>query len=300
MPGRAQFEDVVWTEGESFLVRSFDLPSFNVPWHLHPEWELTLIQEGGGDRSVGDHLEGFQEGDLVLVGPHLPHYWRSSPALPGEPDSTSSRARAVVVHLREDSLGSGFFDLPEARLWRRLLHQAARGLSFPGTVVADVRARIESLPLSQGPVRLLTLLDILLTLAEALPQARILAAPGFIVKPGHLAVDRMGRVHEYLYTHLEDPLTLDQVAQVAGMSPAAFSRYCKLTTGRTLTRLVQELRIAVACRHLIDTSMSVSEIAFASGFQSLSNFNRVFLELKSMAPTTYRQRSPLGKNIITH
>lgn len=282
---RARLEDVHWNQEESFLVRSYDLPRFEVPWHFHPEMELTHILEGEGDRCVGDHLGPFRAGDLVLLGSNLPHYWRSVDA--GE---RPQRARAVVVHLKAASLGVGFLDLPECREWKRLFAAAKRGLCFDELTGGRVRPLLDDLLAASGAARVLALLQVLQALSERHPAAVPLAGEHYLPDNDSQAADRMRRVYDHLYTHLEEPLSLPEIARVAGMSDAAFSRYCKKVTGRTLTDLINELRVARACKELIETPQSVSEIAFLTGFQSLSNFNRVFAEAKGMPPSAYRMR----------
>lgn len=285
---RARLEDVQWGPDESFLVTGHDLPRFEVPWHFHPEIELTCIVEGEGDRCVGDHLGAFSAGDLVLLGPNLPHYWRSVQA-----GGKNRRARALVLHMRTTSLGPGFWELPECREWKQLLDSAPRGLCFDQATAARVQPLFESLESSKGTKRLLGLLEILQILAEGAGTAGRLAGLGYLPDNDSLAADRMRRVYDHLYAHLEEPLSLPEIAQVAGMSDAAFSRYCKKVTGRTLTALINELRVARACKQLVETTLSVSEIAFLTGFQSLSNFNRVFAEAKGTAPSWYRSRHRL-------
>ncbi len=288
---RAQFEDVHWTGHESFMVRCFDLPRFTVPWHFHPEVELTLILEGSGDRCVGDHLESFSAGDLVLVGGNLPHYWHSHASTQAK-SRRPERARAIVVHLREDTLASSLLALPEAAPWRRLVEQARRGLAFEDSAasVAATRA-LKKLPELRGPRQLLGVLEILQSLTEAAAEGstRSLAGEHYLPACDHHAADRVRRVYQYMYEHLAEPIGLDDLARAAGMSSAAFCRYCRRVTGRTPTRLLGELRITQACKFLTDTGMSVSEAAFASGFQSISNFNRVFQQLKGMNPQGYRR-----------
>jgi AraC-like DNA-binding protein len=285
---RAQFEDVRWTEHESFLARAYDLPRFAVPWHFHPEMELTLILEGGGDRCVGDHLESFEAGDLVLLGPNLPHYWHSHAPREGAARGRG-RARAIVVQLREESFGKRFFSLPETASWLRLLECARRGLAFPATVAETVAREMRDMLKLEGTRRLLAMLGILQRLSDALPQARALASEHYMADCDHRTAGRVRKVYQFIYAHLGEPVGLNDVARVAGMSAAAFSRYCRRVTGRTLTRLLAELRVTQACKLLTDTDQSVSEIAFASGFQSISNFNRVFHDLKGESPMSFRR-----------
>ena len=286
---RAQFEDVRWTDNESFLVRAYDLPRFAVPWHFHPEIELALIVEGSGDRCVGDHLEPFEDGDLVLIGPNLPHYWHSNTTTDA-PAKGRGRARAIVIQLKEDSLGKRFFELPETEAWHRLLEHSRRGLAFDTHASAAVSREMQRLLKLTGTQRLIGLLGILQRLADALPVTRSLASEHYLPDCDHRTGDRVRKVYQFLYAHLSEPIGLDDVARVAGMSPAAFCRYCRRVTGRTLTRLIAELRVTQACKLLTDTDQSVSEVAFASGFQSISNFNRVFHELRGENPMSFRRK----------
>jgi AraC-like DNA-binding protein len=286
---RAQFEDVHWTEHDSFLVRYFDLPRFAVPWHFHPEIELTLILEGSGDRCVGDHLESFTGGDLVLLGPNLPHYWHSH-VKANPPARSRARARAIVIQLREDSFGKRFFNLPETADWLRLLERSRQGLAFDASVSTSVSREMQRLVDLGGTHRILGLLGILQRLADALPKARVLAGEHYMPDCDHRTAERIQKVYHFLYAHLSEPIGLDDVARVAGMSSAAFCRYCRRVTGRTLTRLIAELRVTQACKLLTDTSHSISEVAFASGFQSISNFNRVFHELRGENPMSFRRK----------
>lgn len=286
---RAQFEDVHWTGHESFLVRAFDLPRFTVPWHFHPEPELTLILEGSGDRCVGDHLESFRAGDLVLLAGNLPHYWHShAPASKTTPGR--ERARAVVVHLREETFGSSLLSLPEAAPWKKLMERSRRGLTFEGRTAALASREMEGLPKKDGSHQLLALLGILQTLCDGVMDSRPLAGEHYLPACDDHAADRVKRVYQFIYGHLAEPIGLDDLARAAGMSSAAFCRYCRRVTGRTPTRLLGELRITQACKLLTDTSQSVSEIAFASGFQSISNFNRVFQQIKATSPQTFRKQ----------
>lgn len=288
---RAQFEDVHWTGQESYLLRRFDLPQFEVPWHFHPEIELTLILEGSGDRCVGDHLESFEAGDLVLLGGNLPHYWHSH--APGkvaaQEERPKARASAIVLHLRVGMLPDMVLALPEAANWRALVDQARRGLAFSGIFAERASLELSRLHAFSGSAQLLALLSILETLVEGLPQSRPLASEHYLPACDDHAAARIRRVYQYLYAHLAEPIGLDDLARVAGMSSAAFCRYCRRVTGRTPTRLLAELRITQACKLLTDTDQSVSEIGFAAGFQSISNFNRVFQQMKSTSPLSYRR-----------
>ncbi|MCZ7644534.1 MAG: AraC family transcriptional regulator [Planctomycetota bacterium] len=104
----------------------------------------------------------------------------------------------------------------------------------------------------------------------------------------------MDRVCRYLTAGFLGELSQPEAARLANLSVPAFSRFFRRSTGKSFTRYVNELRIGHACRMLIETDKSVSEIAFASGFQNLSNFNRRFRELKRAGPREFRRQFAFG------
>jgi len=282
---KARFEDVPWSGKESFMMRSYDLPRFEAPWHFHPEYELTLILEGSGDRCVGDHLEPFESGDLVLLGPDLPHYWHSYARSGGQ------RARAIVVHFKREAFGAGFFSLPELIAWQNLLGASRRGIHFntPG-LIEEVGELLRGSEASAASRRLLALWEVLDCLAANVGGSRLLAGEHYLPVCDRRTSDRLGRVYQYIYAHLSEPISLEDVATTAGMSPTAFSRYFRRATGRTLMRLINELRVTQVCKQLTENDESITEIAFSAGFQSVSNFNRVFLDIQGLNPQSFRKQ----------
>lgn len=286
---KAQFELVPRSEAASFAVREFKLPAFSSPWHFHPEIELTYIVASRGRRFVGDHMAAFAPGDLVLIGANLPHFWHNDPPLRGE----APPAHSVVIQFREGCFGQDFFGIPELSAVQRLLRRALRGLRFTG----HTRDKVGSLMLAirdQAEVeRLIQFLDILAQLAHA-PDAEVLSSAGFAPTLDEQAGDRINRAYRFVFAHYIDAFRYEEVAAAAGMSLSAFCHYFKRVTGRTLSEFVREVRVGQARRLLIETSDTIAEVAYASGFQTLSNFNTQFRELTGLNPGQYRKRFRLS------
>jgi len=270
----AAFEHVETTGELSWRHHVRRAPSFSFGWHYHPEFELTIITDGSGTRFVGDDIGPYGPGDVTLLGPGLPHTYVSA---------TTGVNQAAVIQFRPDFLGPGFFARPEFAGIRRLLAQAARGLAFDG-------ARADAV-LSAGtvspPRRTLALLETLATLAEA-PGTRTLASAGYRPALRDDTRRRVDAVFGLLHAQYARPLPLAEVAEVAHLSPAAFSRFFRRTTGRTLTGYLHELRISAACRELAGTERLVADIAAGCGFSNLSNFNRRFRAITGRSPREYR------------
>jgi AraC-like DNA-binding protein len=275
-------EHVEPAAGRSFTWEAFDLPSFPYRWHFHAAYELTLITAGQGRRFVGDSIEWFEPGDLVLLGPHLPHTWHSEPR-------RGSRSRAVVIRFEEDFLGSEFFGRGELARIRGLLERSRRGLAFGGAPAEAVAAAVVGGCDAQPFAQVMALLDMLQSLATR-GRGRELSGPAYAATARAADARRIDRVCRHVVQQLARPLRLGDVAAIAGLSPEGFSRFFHRMTGRTFVAWVHEVRIGHACRLLTTTERPVLEIALAAGFENLSNFNRVFRRLRGCTPREFRRR----------
>ncbi|WP_053207540.1 AraC family transcriptional regulator [Jiangella muralis] len=273
---RPALEHIGTTGGLSWKRYLYRSAEFAFSWHFHPEIELTLITAGTGTRYAGDGIEPYDPGQLTLLGAGVPHAFVS--AAPGDNE-------AVVIHFRADFLGPGLFDVPEFAAVGGLLDAAGRGLELPAP--DDLVRRIVALTEQPGAGGTLGLLDVLVRLADGAP-GRPLASAGYRSPDRPDSRHRMDVVFGYLHERYGEPIALDDVAAVAHLSPAAFSRFFRRATGRTFTAYLTELRVGAACRLLSESDRAVADIAASCGFGNLSNFNRRFRELKAMTPREYR------------
>jgi AraC-like DNA-binding protein len=251
---------------------------FDFHWHYHPECELTLITHGTGRRFVGDSMEEFRPGDLVLTAPNLPHTYAS--------EDGCTYAEAIVVQFLPDFLGARLFAGPDLIPIGELLSRAARGLTCPAPQDAGISETLTRLGTRPGPERTIDLLDVLLRLARL--DTRPLASREYQPTHDHASSRRLDDICSHLHAHYAEPIPLRDIAQVAHLTPAACSRFFRRTMGRTLTAYITELRIGAACRMLVSTDRPVGEIAATCGYPNLANFNRRFRELKSTTPKAYR------------
>lgn len=261
---------------------------FDFHWHYHPEFELTCVLASAGERLVGDHVARYRPGDLVLLGSNLPHSWHSDP----EP-APRARHRAIVVQFLPAVIPAPLLELPEFRAVRDLLARSARGLAFPGGGGPGLVARLRRLPRLEGLPAWLELLRCLAELA-ARPRVRPLASVTFAPQTALAGQEQLQRALRHIDTHNEPDLALPDVARAAGVSAATLARLFRRYTGRSFVAYVNELRVALVCRGLIESPRGIAEIAYAAGFNNLANFNRCFRRQKRMSPSRFRARYAYG------
>lgn len=279
-----RFEAVQSDTDSSFRCLSFSCESFAVDhaWHYHPEFELTWIAQSKGTRFVGDSIQRYAPGDLVLVGPNMPHCWHDDSAA----DATE-QPKLVIVQFKPDCLGSDFFFTQEAANAAALLKKAALGVSFPLDTSARVGPLLRELSASSGLHRLARLLDVLEVLSQS--PSTSLATQEFLFNNEVSAANRrrFAQVYRYIRENLAGDISQAEIAAKLSMSSPTFSRFFKVATGKTFVVFVNTLRIHEACRLLGSAQSSITDIAMACGFNNISNFNRQFLALKGMNPTEY-------------
>lgn len=270
-------------DDESFRLFEINNGYTGCSWHFHPEFQLGYVASGAGEKVIGDCVHAIEPGEVVLLGPNLPHVWRyDSPTMGVD-------INAIAVHFREDFLGGDFMNKPEMRDLRLLLARASQGLQVVGQTRQQIVAKIETLRAQSGFARLLTLLSILDTLART-REVFTLCSPLFQPLNAELEIGRLRRVYEHVKAHFDQPLDRDTAADIAHMSPSTFSRFFKAHTGMAFQEFVADVRIGHACRMLVNPGISITDVALDCGFADLSTFNRTFRKLRKMTPSGYRTR----------
>lgn len=279
-------------QDKAFQVMKVDEPYFFPSWHFHPEYEIMLVQQGTGIRFVGDSMERFQAGDLVLYGANIPHLYRSDEEYyQKRPDSVS---RAVVVYFKESFLGKGFLDLPDLAPVKKLFSQAKRGMKFGGKIKAYLIREIEKLDdKKDGIDRIIDLLTILRMMANT-KEYDLLSSGAFMLCSDKNDCERMNKVYQFIMDNYAQDPSLDDVASIAHMSTTAFCRYFKSRTNKTYTQFLNEVKIGNACKLLIDNELSISQVCFEIGFNNFTHFNTNFKRIIGVTPSQYQDKHTLA------
>jgi AraC-like DNA-binding protein len=258
-------------------------------YHYHPEFDILYsLKDHAGEFLSGDHIGRLGRGTLFMNGPNIPHALHSGKVDEADPAHPS----LAVIQFSRESLGEDLLRKHELQPVREFLDAAARGFEFHGETARRAGELILEMEKQSPFERFLQLLRLLKFFALSM-EKRPLASPAYSPSLKARDISRLDEVLAWLRRHRADPVTLEQAATVAKMSPKSFCRFFKANTGKTLVEYLHELRVGEACRQLLETDRPVSEIALDCGFNNLSNFNRRFRELKGMTPREYRRQNPI-------
>ena len=282
---RPQLLKVLKGPDRSFSVRR-DLFPINNRWHYHSEVELIHIKKGEGTQFIGDSIKRFKSGDVVLVGSNLPHYWRFDDVYYEE--NTKAIADVRVAHFNENFWGNQFLELPENLNLKTVLEKARRGLQITGKTKQKVAELLEQLQEADGPQRIILLIEALTAVANA-KQPVPLSSMGFKPDLVDAEKDRINAIYEYSIRNFKRKIQLEEIADVANISPNSFCRYFKSRTRKTYSQFLIELRVGHACKLLIENNHCLKRLCYESGFNNFTSFHKYFKLITGKSPLVYQR-----------
>ena len=260
--------------------------TLDMPYHYHPEFELTLTENGKGKRFIGNSVEQYGEDDLIFIGKYLPHCFLEDER---PLNSTAKLPLLTVVQFEMDIFGSNFLSLPECTQLKKLVKLSQQGLQIYGATNKHIKEMMIALYAANQMDKLIILLNILKTLSLS-NEYRLLSSKSFTQQYRSSDYYRLNKVYNFIVQNFKDDIDLKAAARTANLSETAFCRFFKKRTLKTFKEVVIEMRINYAC-DLIGKNklqeLTMPQIAEASGFNNLSNFNRQFKKLMGMTPSRY-------------
>lgn len=276
----------------SFLYNNWNCDYFDKPWHFHEEYELVVIDKSKGTKFIGDSVSEFKEGELLLIGPRIPHFFRNNAEYYKK--NGKLEASSTFIHFTKDFLGKNFFDIPEMKLVQQLLNSSRFALEIHGGIKSYIIDELHSMQRESAPQRLVSLLDILVKLSESNEIVPLLSAEYEESQQHDIGnpkdTSRINSIFDYIMNNFHREIYVHEIAGMLHMSAASFSRYFKHHTRKTFSDYVTEVRISHACKLLMSDDQSISQICFDSGFENLSNFYKHFRRITGVIPKEYRRR----------
>lgn len=256
---------------------------FTYPVHRHGEYELNFVSNcEGARRVVGDSIETLGQYDLVLIGNGIEHGWEQH-------ECTSDKIREITIQFSPDLFGETLLAKTQMSSIRRMLEISSNGVAFNFEGIMRVYHKLDNLTkIESGFYRMIELMSILHELAEDGHYRRLSSSSFASLKPVGDS-RRVRKVKDYINAHYKEEIRLNELADLVGMTPTAFSRFFKLRTGRSISDYVIDIRLGHATRQLVDSTTSVSEICYGCGFNNVSNFNCIFKKKKGNSPKVFRE-----------
>ncbi|MFT6933860.1 MAG: AraC-like DNA-binding protein [Maribacter sp.] len=271
---------------ELLLFKDLISPHFNPNWHFHPELQISYIVKGRGTRFVGDHVESFEEEDLVLTGSNVPHLWRNDDIY-FNPNSKMS-TRGLVIYFNQELVNKNLIQKNEYYYINKLIKNSARGIEFYGETKREIKILIEKVGDAKGFQRIILLLEILNVLSHSMDY-NLLSSPAYTNVLKADDTKKMSLVYEYVITNFKSKIALQDISDMLNMTTTSFCKYFKPRANKTFTRFVNEIRIGHARKLLLEDNLNISEIGYECGFSTLSNFNKQFKSIVNMPPHEYRR-----------
>jgi len=269
------------TKGDSFLVFDRTKDTFDFPIHYHEEFEINFILNGKGvKRIVGDHIEEIDDIELVLVGPNLYHGWELNKC-------KHKKIHEITIQFHNDLFSDSLLQRRIMQPIKEMFNRSNHGILFSKKTASELADRLIRISKLDGMDYFLEIISILHDMANSRHQ-RLLST--YTVDYDKFEDDdKMKLVYEYVQKNFSDKITLDDVSDIASMSPVSFNRFIKKRTGKTFVNYLNDIRVGYAARWLVEKDLSISEIAFRSGFNNIANFNRIFKSVKNTTPSQYRE-----------
>lgn len=263
-------------------------PFFQSPFHCHPELELVYIKKSYGKRIIGNCVEPFEAGDMVFLGPNIPHIWLNDELY--YQGISNMDAVSIVVYFNKGIFSDIFYQLQETNKVNLLFSKAARGLSVSGKTNQQIAQLLENLTVKKDFDIIVGLLEILSILADSQDlsyiNSEVYGSAGIAPQS-----DRLTDVFRYVKEHYGEDISLRCIAAVANLTPQSFCRLFKNRTKKHFVEYLNEVRVSNACKLLMESDKSMSQVAFSCGYRTVSNFNKLFKKITGLTPKEYRKNT---------
>ncbi|MEP7319204.1 MAG: AraC family transcriptional regulator [Panacibacter sp.] len=279
---KPEFEIIHPDEGSSFRLLNEKVAAENYRWqyHYHPEYEIVCVLQGNGTRHVGNHLQSYENGDVVFMGPNLPHA--------GFGLNSHGQHEEIVVQIKEEVFKQSIITRPEMTPIVSLLEKARYGIHFTGSAKDKITrklTRLLKMPPFEKFMELVTVLHLMATTGEYELLNPAVTLSSTLMKNNV----RLKAILSYVEQHFQEDIDIKKVAAVAHLSIPSFCNYFKKIMNITYTDFVNRYRIQHACI-LLQQEKTISQASFECGFNNVAYFNKVFKTVINKTPSEFKKK----------
>lgn len=280
------------SEADFFYLVDRTKDTFTFPIHRHDEFELNFVQNAAGAmRVVGDSFATIGDFDLCLLGQGIEHAWQQH-------ECKSDNIHEITIQFSSEFLNSGLLQKKQFASISAMLKESSKGILFSPETIMKVYASLDSLVNTTDSFEQCLIFLRLLHVLSLDNDRKLLSSSSFSRSKVPCDSRRVRRVQEHIESHYGSRITLEELADIAGMAPTSFSRFFRQRTGRSVQDYITEIRLGHASRALVEGTATVAEICYGCGFNNISNFNRLFKKKKKCTPKEFRELYRRNKIII--
>ena len=251
-----------------------------VTFHEQNTWELSYIITGSGQRIIGDTMESFSRDEIILIPPDIPHCWSFD-----EMDADDSgKIENITITFSDLFLENFKHTFPEFDDIINKILQNKEAISFKGDTLIQLQTLLISMKTESEVEKISTLIKVL-SLISSSENANAVGKPVIEDKKAK----RMQKILLYIMNNYQNTITLEEMAKLVDLDKSSFCIFFKKMTGKTFFSYLTEYRIESSCQMITKTNLTIAEICFASGFNDVPYYNRVFKKIKNIRPTEYRK-----------
>jgi AraC-like DNA-binding protein len=287
---KAQLIDIGLSHSKKIHIKKVDKFFLDEPFHFHHLCELVWVEESFGKRIIGDSIGNFEDGDLILMGPELPHIWQNDEIYYRK--KKGHRVKATVIYFPADLPLNLTDEQNILNPIQELIKKAARGLAFYGSTRQKVSQILSAISGEEGLTKIINFLEVIDILSQS-TEYKQLTSISFKNLYDEKDTDRINKVYQFLMQNFYRDINLQEVSDLCNMTPNAFCRFFKSRTQKSFTQFLNELRIGHACKLIQNEAYSIADVCYESGYNNLTNFNKFFKSITGLTPSGYRKRSEL-------
>jgi len=266
---------------ESTLIYQQDEGSFFYEkLHQHEEIQICHILIGEGTLVLGDSVNPYKKGDIIVIGSFIPHVFKSD-------IEASSASKMRSLFFTKESFGTDFFDLEAFDELHSFFDKSSYGFK-----ISNCKTRITSLFTKIHKAKKLQQFIVFLELLKILTTAEHQRLTSFVYDKKYSPIEgkRMTDVLEYTFENYNKEVSLEAVDEVAAMTKNSFCKYFKKVTNKTYFEFLKEIRVEHACK-LIRKQMDlrIIDVAYLCGFKNVSNFNKQFKTVTTLSPSAFKK-----------
>jgi AraC-like DNA-binding protein len=261
---------------------------FQSPFHYHPELELVYVLESNGKRIIGNSVEPFEAGDMIFLGSNIPHVWLNDEMY--YRGIGKLKAKAIVIYFNKDIFGHLFYELNETKKIGTLFSNATRGISINGKTNILIAQKLKLLLKRTDFDIIVGLFEILSILSDS-KDLKFINTESYTPAEDNSKNDRLSIVFSHVKEHYMEDITLQSISKIAHLTPPSFCRLFKARTKKHFVEYLSEVRISNACRYLMESDRSISEVAYICGYKTVSNFNKLFKKITGLTPQAYKKNA---------